>query len=145
MLAQQQLQSSSMSAIARCHAQIFVGVVVYTAEYYLSTYCHKHMHLLTRFYIVPSCAHEHKGLSIWSPIGACDQQVWSIRTCDLQHSRPILTDSYIAKISYRLFCHFQLFHNTDNLPQMPKFRDLAIFMKTDRQNRSLYPLHMHMG
>ena len=43
--------------IARCHARIFVGVVMYIigayhllSTYYLSTYCYKRMRLLTRLY-----------------------------------------------------------------------------------------------
>ena len=56
MLALQQPQSSSVIVIARCHAQIFVGVATYIgayhllSAYYLSTYCYKCMHLLIRFY-----------------------------------------------------------------------------------------------
>ena len=48
----------SMYVIARCHAQIFVGMVTYIgayhllSAYYLSTYYYKHMHLLTRFYSI---------------------------------------------------------------------------------------------
>ena len=56
MLALQQPQSSSVIMITRCHAQIFVGVGTYIgayhllSTYYISTYCYKYMHLLTRFY-----------------------------------------------------------------------------------------------
>ena len=41
---------SHQIAIARGHAQVFVGVVTYIGAYYLSTYSYKRMRLLTRFY-----------------------------------------------------------------------------------------------
>ena len=50
------LHQPSVIVIARCHAQIFVGVVMYIgayyllSAYYLFTYCYKCMRLLTRFY-----------------------------------------------------------------------------------------------
>ena len=50
-----------MIVIARCHTQIFVGVVTYIgayrllSAYYLSTYCYKRIRLLTRFYGMVYC------------------------------------------------------------------------------------------
>ena len=44
--------------IARCHAQIYVGVVTYIgvyqllSAYYPSTYCYKRMRLLARYYSI---------------------------------------------------------------------------------------------